>query len=44
MHIVEVSAVPQGNTAFPKKAIDVHYPADASSDFPVSMQVRLIAN
>jgi len=39
LHIVEVSAVPAGNQAFPKKAIDVQYPADAPTDFPVSMQV-----
>ncbi|KAI1721373.1 hypothetical protein Ddc_07825 [Ditylenchus destructor] len=38
LHIVEVSAVPQGNQPFTKKAIDVQYPADAASDFPVAMQ------
>jgi len=39
LHIVEVSQTPAGNQQFPKKAIDVVYPADAASDFPLSMQV-----
>ncbi|CAK5085762.1 unnamed protein product [Meloidogyne enterolobii] len=38
LHIVEVSQTPAGNQQFPKKAIDVVYPADAASDFPLSMQ------
>uniref|UniRef100_A0A914HD52 Clathrin heavy chain n=1 Tax=Globodera rostochiensis TaxID=31243 RepID=A0A914HD52_GLORO len=38
LHIVEVSATPSGNQPYQKKAIDVHYPADAVSDFPVSIQ------
>ncbi|KAL3090143.1 hypothetical protein niasHS_006595 [Heterodera schachtii] len=37
LHIVEVSATPSGNQPYQKKAIDIHYPADAVSDFPVSI-------
>lgn len=29
----------QGNTPFAKKQVDVFYPAEAASDFPVAMQV-----
>ncbi|KAH7731613.1 clathrin heavy chain [Aphelenchoides avenae] len=38
LHIVEVSAAPSGNQPYPKKAVDVHFPADSAGDFPVAMQ------
>lgn len=39
LHIIEVGAPPTGNTAFTKKAVDVFFPPEAQSDFPVAMQV-----
>lgn len=40
LHIVEVGGVPQGNQAFQKKGVDVFFPPEAQTDFPVAMQVR----
>lgn len=40
LHVIEVGTAPTGNTAFAKKQVDVYYPAEAASDFPVAMQVR----
>ncbi|CAG5077819.1 Similar to Chc: Clathrin heavy chain (Drosophila melanogaster) [Cotesia congregata] len=39
LHIIEVGQPPAGNAPFPKKAVDVFFPAEASNDFPVAMQV-----
>lgn len=39
LHIVEVGGVPQGNQPFPKKGMDVFFPPEAQTDFPVAMQV-----
>ena len=38
LHIVEIDHQ-QGNPPFPKKAVDVYFPPEATNDFPVSMQV-----
>ena len=38
LHIVEVDHQPS-NPTFPKKAVDVYFPAEAVNDFPVAMQV-----
>ena len=38
LHVVEVDH-PEGNPVFPKKAVDVYFPAEAANDFPVSIQV-----
>ena len=38
LHIVEIDHQ-QGNPPYPKKAIDVYFPPEATNDFPVSMQV-----
>jgi clathrin heavy chain len=38
LHIVEVDHQ-ASNPAFPKKAVDVYFPAEAVNDFPVAMQV-----
>ncbi|KAG0326315.1 hypothetical protein BGZ99_009753 [Dissophora globulifera] len=38
LHIVEVDHK-EGNPAYPKKAVDVYFPPEASGDFPVSMQI-----
>ena len=38
LHVVEIDHQ-QGNPQFSKKAVDVYFPPEASSDFPVSMQV-----
>lgn len=35
----EVGQTPAGNQPFPKKAVDVFFPAEAQNDFPVAMQV-----
>jgi clathrin heavy chain len=35
----EVGQTPTGNQPFPKKAVDVFFPAEAQNDFPVAMQV-----
>lgn len=37
--MIEVGAIPVGNQAFPKKAVDVFFPPEAQNDFPVAMQV-----
>jgi clathrin heavy chain len=39
LHVIEVGQPPQGNTAYPKKAVDVFFPPEAQNDFPVAMQV-----
>nr|CAG4643692.1 EOG090X0064 [Lepidurus arcticus] len=39
LHIIEVGTPPTGNQPFAKKAVDVFFPAEAQSDFPVAMQV-----
>ncbi|XP_037935596.1 clathrin heavy chain isoform X2 [Teleopsis dalmanni] len=39
LHIIEVGATPAGNQPFPKKSVDVFFPPEAQSDFPVAMQV-----
>lgn len=38
LHIIEVGQAPTGNTPFQKKAVDVFFPPEAQSDFPVAMQ------
>ncbi|KAK4132369.1 clathrin heavy chain [Trichocladium antarcticum] len=38
LHIVEVDH-PDTNPVFPKKAVDVFFPPEASNDFPVALQV-----
>ncbi|KAF2222182.1 hypothetical protein BDZ85DRAFT_320437 [Elsinoe ampelina] len=38
LHIVEVD-YQQGNPQFTKKNVDVYFPAEATNDFPVAMQV-----
>merc|ERR1719447_2007075 len=39
LHIIEVGTPPTGNSPFQKKAVDVFFPPEAQSDFPVAMQV-----
>ncbi|KZW00107.1 clathrin heavy-chain terminal domain-containing protein [Exidia glandulosa HHB12029] len=38
LHIVEIDHA-EGNPVFQKKAVDVFFPAEATNDFPVAMQV-----
>lgn len=38
LHVVEIDHQPT-NPEFPKKAVDVYFPAEATNDFPVAMQV-----
>jgi clathrin heavy chain len=38
LHIVEVDHQ-ASNPVFPKKTVDIYFPAEATSDFPVSLQV-----
>lgn len=38
LHVVEIDHQPN-NPEFPKKAVDVYFPAEATNDFPVAMQV-----
>jgi clathrin heavy chain len=38
IHIVEVGGVPAGNQPFAKKSMDVFFPPEAQTDFPVAMQ------
>ncbi|KAG0240040.1 hypothetical protein BGX31_002304 [Mortierella sp. GBA43] len=38
LHIVEVDHK-EGNPPFPKRTVDVYFPPEASSDFPVAMQI-----
>lgn len=40
LHIIEVGQPAAGNQPFPKKAVDVFFPPEAQTDFPVAMQVR----
>lgn len=39
LHIIEVGSPAPGNQPFTKKAVDVFFPPDAASDFPVAMQI-----
>ncbi|KAA0714460.1 Clathrin heavy chain 1 [Triplophysa tibetana] len=39
LHIIEVGQPQAGNQPFPKKAVDVFFPPEAQTDFPVAMQV-----
>jgi len=39
LHVIEVGSPATGNQAFPKKAVDVFFPPEAQTDFPVAMQV-----
>lgn len=39
LHIIEVGSPAQGNQPFTKKAVDVYFPPEAQTDFPVAMQV-----
>lgn len=38
LHLVEIDHR-EGNPVFPKKAVDISFPPEAASDFPVSMQI-----
>lgn len=38
LHVVEVDHNPQ-NPVFPKKAVDIYFPPEATNDFPVALQV-----
>lgn len=40
LHIIEVGQPAAGNQPFAKKAVDVFFPPEAQTDFPVAMQVR----
>ena len=37
--VIQVGTPPTGNSPFQKKAVDVFFPPEAQSDFPVAMQV-----
>lgn len=39
LHIIEVGQPAAGNQPFAKKAVDVFFPPEAQTDFPVAMQV-----
>ncbi|VDO62746.1 unnamed protein product [Onchocerca flexuosa] len=39
LHVIEVGNPPTGNQPFQKKQVEVYYPAEAATDFPVAMQV-----
>lgn len=39
LHIIEAGQAPRGNQPYPKKAVDVYFPAEAQNDFPVAMQI-----
>ncbi|XP_071479405.1 clathrin heavy chain 1-like [Diadema antillarum] len=39
LHIIEVGSPASGNQPFTKKAVDLFFPPEAQSDFPVAMQV-----
>ena len=39
LHIIEVGSPASGNQPFQKKAVDVFFPPEAQTDFPVAMQV-----
>ncbi|KAF4503828.1 hypothetical protein G6O67_008769 [Ophiocordyceps sinensis] len=38
LHIVEVDH-PESNPSFPKKAVDIFFPPEATNDFPVALQI-----
>lgn len=40
LHIIEVGQPAAGNQTFAKKAVDVFFPPEAQTDFPVAMQVK----
>lgn len=40
LHIIEVGQPAAGNQPFAKKAVDVFFPPEAQTDFPVAMQVN----
>lgn len=37
LHIIEIDHV-DGNPPFPKKTVDIFFPADATNDFPINLQ------
>jgi clathrin heavy chain len=39
LHVIEVGTPASGNQPFQKKAVDVFFPPEAQTDFPVAMQV-----
>ncbi|MED6269379.1 Clathrin heavy chain 2, partial [Characodon lateralis] len=39
LHIIEVGQPAAGNQPFAKKAVDVFFPPEAQTDFPVAMQI-----
>ncbi|XP_031626187.1 clathrin heavy chain [Contarinia nasturtii] len=39
LHVIEVGTPTTGNQPFTKKAVDVFFPPEAQTDFPVAMQV-----
>ena len=41
LHIIEVGSPATGNQPFTKKAVELFFPPEAQSDFPVAMQVSL---
>ncbi|NXO56302.1 CLH1 protein, partial [Aramus guarauna] len=41
LHIIEVGQPATGNQPFVKKAVDVFFPPEAQTDFPVAMQTKL---
>ena len=43
LHVIEVGSPAQGNQPFTKKAVDVFFPPEAQTDFPVAMQVYKIS-
>ncbi|MCP9257506.1 Clathrin heavy chain [Dirofilaria immitis] len=38
LHVIEIGSPPTGNQPFQKKQVEVYYPAEAATDFPVAMQ------
>ncbi|NXG54009.1 CLH1 protein, partial [Psilopogon haemacephalus] len=44
LHIIEVGQPATGNQPFVKKAVDVFFPPEAQTDFPVAMQVNPAAS
>lgn len=41
LHVIEIGSPPAGNQPFQKKQVEVYYPAEAATDFPVAMQVLI---
>ncbi|XP_076859512.1 clathrin heavy chain 1 isoform X2 [Brachyhypopomus gauderio] len=41
LHIIEVGQPAPGNQPFSKKAVDVFFPPEAQTDFPVAMQIGM---